>query len=255
MGETQSVAIPVDPDDDPSSTDPSGKPEAPALHDPTGEPPPPEGDLIGGKFKSQEDLLEAYQELERKQSTSTEGPALQITKKAGETAETPKFDAEKYTQELMETGELSDATKQEITGLGIDESIVNGYIEGLYAIRQQRDTSLLQIVGGQEQFDKIANWAKANLSDGEVAAIQTQINSSDLSTSESALRGLMARFGTSPMGQETIIEGAPGGPSVAGFKSNEEMTDAMSVIDERGYLKYEKDPAYRKEIEARIAAS
>jgi hypothetical protein len=66
-----------------------------------------------------------------------------------------------------------------------------------------------------------------------------------------AIAGLNAQFRATQGSNPSLLNGfAPaGGDAVVGYRSTAELTTAMS--DPR----YAKDPAYRKDVEAKLAAS
>jgi hypothetical protein len=255
MGETISVDINADPVTDPMDEQiqklQKGEETTPTP-DAEGEP-----SLLAGKFDSQEALEKAYLELQSKLGSQSaeeppeaggEEPAFSLKPEGGEAAATPGFDAEKYQQEFMAEGKLSDDSVKELQKLGIPQEMIDTHTAGLQAIKDARQSAILGMFGGNERMESVLAWARNNLSEGEAEAITTQANSTDMGTCETAIRGLVARFDSSPMGQTAPLEGATGGSSIQPFKSTAEMVKAMS--DER----YKTDPAYRDEVAARVQA-
>jgi len=214
-----------------------------------------EEQLFAGKFKDPADLEKAYLELQsrfskEKAQPKEEGskdPAFQIpTEGQAAEAAAPAFQAEKYQQEFMESGDLSAESRAEMEKLGIPKEMVDTHVAGLRAIRDARASAIKNIFGGEDRMGEVTKWAGANLSPAEIHAIETQANSLDMATCEAAIKGLVARFDASPFGA-SALEGTTGGPAVAPFKSNKEMTEAMA--DPR----YKDDPAYRADVARRIA--
>lgn len=246
MSDTTHVDIPMDP-----------PPQDPALEQQqTEQPDTGSEELLAGKFKSQDDLVKAYKELESKlgsqsqaesQEDDGEGPAFQIDQKAPEAKGEPEFDAAKYEEEFMANGSLSDDSRKELTKMGLPESWIDTHEAGLQALRNERASNIRSWMGGNDQANQIMSWAQNNLSEGEKVAIEAAANGSDVGAAEAAIRGLVARYEVSPMGASPI-EGSTGGSTVAAFRSNAEMTAAIN--DPR----YDTDEAYRKDVQARIAA-
>lgn len=123
---------------------------------------PTESAPILGKFKSQEDLVKAYQELEKKL-----GQPKEETPKAPEPTVEPTtttdFSIAKYNQELSEKGSLSDASYKELEAKGFDRASVDAYIKGQQALVTQFTQTVYDTVGGQENYTKLTTWAASNL--------------------------------------------------------------------------------------------
>ena len=102
-----------------------------------------EKELIGGKFESNEELLKAYQELEKKlgsgEETATppdEGnePPKEIETPPKEEAPTEPTGLAKFNQEYAENGELSQDSYDELGKLGFSKTDVDNYIAGQQAL-------------------------------------------------------------------------------------------------------------------------
>ena len=109
----------------------------------------PESDLILGKFKTQDDLVEAYQNLEHKMSspTSTDG----LDKLMDESAE--------Y---FAEHSEISEEHYKKFEGNGISRDYVDRYVNGIRATADAETTQLLDTIGGQENFNQMSEWIRIN---------------------------------------------------------------------------------------------
>jgi hypothetical protein len=190
------------------------------------------------KFQSAEDLAKAYGELEKKVGTK-EAP------KAG-------FDGlEQYSTEFYQNGDLSDESIQAITtNMGIPEQIVRAYVEGQKAVMDQQFSSVMGLVGGESQYESMTSWAAENLPEDEVDAFNQIMDSGNLSTIKVAVQGLWARYGqVNGNPGAKLIQGETVGPSGGAFRSVAEIVQAMK--DPR----YAKDPAYRSDVEKRVALS
>ena len=128
-------------------------------------------------------------------------------------------------------------------------AIVDQYIEGQKAVVGNDMAMYMQTAGGEENYQAMVAWASTTLPPAEIAAINTQLDSTDRTAVTFAITGLKAKYEAANGKQPSILTGNSGGvSSVAGFKSVAEMTAAMA--DPR----YKKDPAYREAVKARIAA-
>jgi hypothetical protein len=228
-------------------------PEAPA-------PQPQQGaELIGGKFKTTEDLLAAYKALESKlgQSTAskTETPAV-IT----ETTEAPatpdaaqqavqnaglNFDA--LSAEFAEKGDLAPESYQTLEQAGIPKPMVDAYIAGQKALAEANANALYSLAGGTESFAKMTEWAGANLSDAEIAAYNEAVTKGSMDQAKLAVSGLHARFAAAEGIRPNLVTGQTNAKPV-GYQSVQEMTRDMN--DPR-YIS--GDPAFHAMVDAKIA--
>ena len=151
----------------------------------------------------------------------------------------------------VEAGALSDNSYAELAKLGLDKNLVDGYIEGQKAISDNYQKQIYNEVGSQEQYMQLVDWASKNLSDEEVESFNDVISNGSIQAMKFAVRGLMATAGMkqSSVKQQDLFQGDSDVISVDAFQSIAQVTQAMN--DPR----YEKDPAYRKEVTDKIARS
>lgn len=189
------------------------------------------------KFQSPEDLANAYSELERKASG---------TKPVG-------FDnLEQYSTEFYQNGDLSEESIQTITtNMGIPEQIVRAYVDGQKAVMETQFGSVMNLVGGEGQYAAMTEWAAEALPEDEIDAFNKIMDGGDMNTIKMAVQGLQARYAQTNGTQQTgrLIQGDTNGPSGGAFRSVAEIVQAMK--DPR----YAKDPAYRRDVEQRVALS
>lgn len=156
-----------------------------------------------------------------------------------------------YIKEIMATGDISDASKSDLIGRGIPEGLITSMVAGHRATMQQQYADAGQVVGGKERLDSIFRWAADNLP----AERRQAINEGLKNDGEATLLGLAAmydraqsdapkaqepreapRYAANPAGQQTI----------QGFVTKADMYAAM------GDPKYQADPKFRAEVEARM---
>lgn len=202
-------------------------------------------DWLPEKFKSAEDLAKAYSELEKKQSAPTEEAPTEQVAQGNE--QTDGID--KYYDEYSETGELSEKSYGELSKMGLSKELVDGYIAGQKAIADQDVKAVHDTVGGQENYAKVLEWSAQNLTDAEKEAFNSTLDNGSLEQVKLAVSAIASRAGVSATEQPQMIEGDtnPSNPEV--FESVAQVTSAMN--DPR----YDKDPAYRKQVEDKLAKS
>ena len=204
------------------------------------------------KFKSAEELAKAYSELEKKfSSNNNKEVKKEEPKNKSEEVKTEGFTLDKYNQEYVEKGSLSENSYAELAKLGLNKELVDGYIEGQKAISENYQKEIYNEVGSQEQYTQLVDWASKNLSEQEVESFNNIIETGSVQAMKLAVRGLMATAGmkqSAPQKQD-LFQGDSDVISVDAFQSIAQVTQAMN--DPR----YDKDPAYRKEVTDKIARS
>jgi len=117
-------------------------------------------DLIAGKFKSQEDLVAAYNELQKKLGQPKEEAPQEPQQESEETTptDTPTMDVSKYEKEVVDNGSLSDNSYKELEKLGFNKAQVDAYIQGQQSYANSVRDTIYNSVGGQEAYVDVVNW-------------------------------------------------------------------------------------------------
>lgn len=195
------------------------------------------------KFSNAEELAKAYSALERKQSQPEE-PAQQVTE------DSQVNSLEKYYSEYAENGVISDKSYEELGQMGLGRDLVDGYIEGQKAIADNDVQQVHDVVGGQENYQKIIDFAQNNLSDAEVNAFNETLDYGSIEQVKFAVQAIESRANVSASSEpQEMLQGDTETASVDAFQSVAQVVEAMN--DKR----YSSDPAYRKEVETKIAKS
>ena len=198
------------------------------------------------KFKSAEELAKAYGELEKKMSA----PQEEVQE---ETPEQPSSEVEaldKYYEEYTENNELSDKSYTELEGMGLSRELVDGYIAGQKALADNDVAQIHNVVGGQDNYAQLLEWSAKNLNQTEKDAFNDTIDNGSTEQVKQAVTGLMSRAGLSADNpQQSLFEGETENVTGEVFQSVAQVTEAMN--DPR----YQKDPAFRKEVEDKLARS
>lgn len=208
---------------------------------------------LAGKFASKEELEKAYLELEKKLGggKKEEAPPVDPSNvdqhKAEEIAKGAGLDIDQMQQWYSQNGQLSEEHYKSLEKIGIPKEIVDQYIAGQEAQAEKYRDSIISKVGGQDNFSAMAEWAKVNMSEQEIAAYNKATSSADMTVVENAVLGLAYRYQSAVGKDPKLLGGQTAGSS--GFQSVAQLTEAMK--DPR----YEKDPAYRKDVQNRLANS
>ena len=197
------------------------------------------------KFKTAEELSKAYTELEKQYSGRQ-----QETKPEEVKQEVENKGLDKFYNEFAETGALTENSYAELAKQGLDRGLVDSYIEGQKLVADTNTKTIQDVAGGQERYAALVEWAGKNLSEAEQKVFNDMVDSGDVETAKFAVQGLMSKANVnySP-NQPELFEGTSDVISADVYQSVSQVTDAMN--DPR----YEKDPAYRKSVEDKLARS
>ena len=211
------------------------------------------------KFKSAEDMANAYSELEKKLGQPAEEE--QQTEEEPQQQETDNDDnnqeAGNYNEAVVEAsqeffandGQLSDETYKKLEEVGLPRDLVDSYAAGQQALLQSEEAQIKGVAGND--YDAMAEWANEHLPSEEIDAFDEAVTSGSVQQAKLAVQGLHARYqnatGNRP---KTLVQGAVSGSSTMPFKSMQELARAQSDPRYRS-----GDKAYHQEIDRRLAVS
>ncbi len=229
-------------------------------------------ELLAGKFKTTEDLEKSYLELQRKLGgngaqeeqdpdtsevdTGDDAGTVDSLKigdqpeeDASEEDAAPALDIGKFTEELSETGELSEASEKSLRSVGITQEMQDAYIAGIKAQNELNTMKGQELVGGKQNYVNMIQWAAANLDQSEAQAFDEAVSiSSNTFARESAIVALFKKFSDATGIEAVTLKGDGKNPGNSqGFRDYDEMTTAMT--DPR----YRTDQKYRAEVERKTA--
>lgn len=224
--------------------------------------------LIGGKFKSQDDLLKAYEELQRKMSSGeTESPeegeeapaeeAPEAVEEEVEVEETPVTETVKYMHDLAkevgDDGVLPDEAVERLSSMDTKD-LIAAYMQ--YNNQAQQAVlasselqSIRDSVGGDQAYTEMVTWASQNLSESEIADFNAVTNTNNPAAIRFAVSSLNARWKEGEGYEAPLVTGRKSGGGEKAFRSHAELSRA--IADPR----YASDPAYRADVEAKLARS
>ncbi len=223
-----------------------------------------EAALIAGKFKSQDDLLKAYKELEAKLGKDAPEEGEEPSEEEPEATEEEPVE-EESSPEVFNTAATQYAEKGELTPEVIEElskmdtkDLIQQYME-FYTktskevqqktVDAEAERSILDSVGGQESYQQMVSWASQNLDPAEVASYNEVTNSGNLPAIKFAVEALANRYKAAEGYEAPLVTGKRAQAEEKGFRSHAELSRA--IADPR----YNSDPAYRNDVEARLARS
>ena len=211
------------------------------------------------KFKSAEDMANAYSELEKKlgQPASEEQQEEEPQQTEENENENDKPEAGNYNEAVVEAskeffendGKLSEDTYKKLEGIGLPRDLVDSYAAGQQALLQSEEAQIKGVAG--DNYDQMAEWANEHLPQEEIDAFDEAVTSGTVSQAKLAVQGLYARYqNATGATQPKLVQGAVSGSSTMPFKSMQELARAQSDPRYRS-----GDKAYHQEIDRRLAVS
>ena len=217
-------------------------------------------DWLPEKFKSPEDMAQAYSELEKKmgQGTNEEQPAETTEDNEGDVQDDKPDDNENAdynaavvdaSKEFFENdGQLSEETYEKLAKAGLPKELVDSYAAGQQALLQSEEGEIKSVANGQ--FDAMAEWANDNLEQEEINAFDDIVTTGTKEQAKFAVKSLYDRYTQANGSSPKLVQGAVTGGSTMPFKSMQELARAQS--DPR----YKSgDKAYHEEIDRRLSVS
>jgi hypothetical protein len=224
-------------------------------------------ELIGGKFNTQEDLLQAYQELERKQSQGSTDSADSAQPQAYTSEQALGVYGEEIVNAVSEAGlNMADLMWQADNGgdisqhydalaqaIGVPKQVVENYVSKAQSAAAPEagvvdEVAIMNEVGGQDAFNQLSDWARSNLSQQELADYNAVVDGGNSQAIRWALKAMQARS-AGPAGTEPrLIRGQAPSTEVRKFNSKSEVLEAMNKRDSRGRKLYEVDEAYQQKF-------
>ena len=216
--------------------------------------------LLAGKYKNAEELEKGYLELQQKLNTKQEEPAqeeeVEEEESTAEEAEANILDQlweeagteEGYTQESLE----------KLRKMSVDE-LAQMHLEYRDSVTkeqpQDKDFSetdikeLKGIVGGEENYANMIQWAQGSLNEQEVKMFDAVMQKGDPLAAFFAVRSLAYAYNDAVGYDGKMVQGKAPKQNTDQFRSQAEVVAAM------GDPRYENDPAYRRDIMEKLERS
>ena len=181
-----------------------------------------EQQLLAGKYKNAQDLEQAYIELQGKLGTQDEPEQEQPAAEDPEPEETQEEEVQDDTDD--ESDEVTGFTDQEIE-------------------------TLQEIAGGKQEYSEMIEWAASNVPSHEVQAFNRVMDMEDSDAAFFAIHALKYAYRNAVGYEGKMLTGKAAADNPEVFRSQAELVQAME--DPR----YEKDPAYRMDVEEKLSRS
>jgi hypothetical protein len=223
--------------------------------------------LIDGKFKSQEELLKAYKELQSKLGKSEPDEEEEPSEEPVEATEEEKEEEVEISENVKTfteiatrfdtEGGLTPEDMETLTSMD-SKSLIETYFK-YHAVQTAKTTqevataqqlkSIRDSVGGDDAYGQMIQWAGQNLSPEEIDSFNSVANSNNAAALSFAVEALSNRWKSVEGYEAPLVTGKKAPSKSKSFRSQAELARAIS--DPR----YSTDPAYRMDVEEKLARS
>ena len=219
--------------------------------------------LLAGKYKSAEELENAYLSLQKKLGQTEENEEVDYEEsdegyeeeegtdeEVSEYAPAVNLINEASEEYYANNGQLSEDTIDAFSSMS-SQDLVNAYLEiqqnnpqasqGV-ELSEAQVNQVQNAAGGEANYNQVINWASENLNDAAIDAFDSVVDSGNPMAIQIAFQGLQSAYQEANGYEGRMLQGRA--PSSAGevFRSQAELVAAM------GDPRYDNDPAYRADV-------
>jgi hypothetical protein len=214
----------------------------------------PQEELIAGKFKSQDDLVKAYEELQKKLGQKEEPKQEAETTTTEDTIETPSgetINVDKFSKEFADNGSLSEDSYKELSKYGFTKDDVDRYIQGQVALGNQYTQAVYNTVGGEAEYTEVITWASENMDADVINEYNDSLQKQDQKTTLRLLEYMAMKKASSQPTQPRRLEGTAT-LDAGGIKPFSDKNEWQKAATNR---LYGKDLKYTAMVDKRYLAS
>ena len=210
--------------------------------------------LLAGKYKNAEELEKGYLELQQKLSSNQPAEKAE-PEQTEESAEPTILDRiweestsqEEFSPELTE--EISKMSSTELANMYLDYRQANEGAEPARDFSKEEIQQLQGVVGGQENYTNMIDWAQKSLNETEVNMFDAVMAKGDPLAAFFAVRSLAYAYNDAVGYDGNVVQGKAPKQNTDQFRSQQELINAMSDT------RYENDPAYRQDVMDKLTRS
>ena len=227
--------------------------------------------LLAGKYKSAEELENAYLSLQKKLGQTEEEEEVDYEssdegyeeeegsdEEVSEYAPAVNLITEASEEYYANDGQLSEETIESFNQMS-SQDLVNAYLE-IQANNPQAPTqgvelseaqvnSVQNACGGEANYNAVVDWAASNLTDDAINAFDSVVDSGNPMAISIAFKGLQNEYNEANGYEGRMLTGKAASSAGETFRSQAELVSAM------GDPRYDTDEAYRDDVLRKLDAS
>ena len=226
--------------------------------------------LLAGKYKSAEELENAYLSLQKKlgQTEEEEEVDYESSDEGYEEEEGSDEEVSEYAPAInlindaseeyyANDGQLSEDTISAFSSMS-SQDLVNAYLEiqqnnpqasqGV-ELSEAQVNSVQNACGGEANYNAVVDWAASNLTDDAINAFDSVVDSGNPMAISIAFKGLQNEYNEANGYEGRMLQGKAASSAGETFRSQAELVSAM------GDPRYDTDEAYRDDVLRKLDAS
>ena len=225
--------------------------------------------LLAGKYKNAEELESAYLSLQKKLGQQEEEVDYESTDEGYEEEEGSDEEVSEYAPAVSliteaseeyyaNDGQLSEETIESFSSMS-SQDLVNAYLEiqaknpqaqvQSYELSEAQVNSVMNAAGGERNYNTVIEWAASNMTEKQVDAFDSVVDSGNPAAINIAFQGLQSAYNEANGYEGRMIQGKAPSSSGNSFRSQAELVAAM------GDPRYDTDEAYRDDVLRRLDQS
>lgn len=219
---------------------------------------------LPANFNTPEDFVKSHEELRADHTRKSqelsdlkkggkdgkEGQSDDKAAKALTDAGIPEADMQNWSKSFWETGEVPQEAYDKLAAVGISKEIIDDYAASRSHYVDAQRTTLVNAGGGEENVQAMFDWAQKSLSKEQIDVYNRAFDGGDLNASILAMEGLRAKYEAAEGRNPSLVNGGNTGASAGGS-----YTSTAQVTADINDPRYKLDPAYRAQVEAKLARS
>ena len=158
-------------------------------------------------------------------------------------------DAEALEQAYLELQSKLGEPRDEQPGEEVEEEGDEEEVEYDATLTEQDAQELYNNVGGEQEYNNMLLWAAENLSQDEIQMFDGVIETGDKAACFFAINALQRRYLDEAGNEKPLLTGRGSRDTMDVFRSQAEVIEAMRDA------RYDKDPAYRNDVFAKLERS
>ena len=218
-----------------------------------------QNEMLAGKFQSAEELEKAYIELQKKLGSNEPEEETEEVEPEEEVEETPAAQSliTDASSEFAESGELTPETLAKFNEMS-SQDLVEAYMamnlnkepaqQEAVDLSESEVNSIKNYAGGEDNYAQLMQWSSENLDQETIAGFDAIVERGNTQAIKLAIKGLMSEYENENGYEGRMLTGKAARTQDV-FRSQAEVVAAMA--DPR----YDKDPAYRQDVFAKLEQS
>lgn len=218
-----------------------------------------QNEMLAGKFQSAEELEKAYIELQKKLGSNEPEEETEEAEPEEEVEETPAVQSliTDASSEFAESGELTPETLAKFNEMS-SQDLVEAYMamnlnkepaqQEAVDLSESEVNSIKNYAGGEDNYAQLMQWSSENLDQETIAGFDAIVERGNTQAIKLAIKGLMSEYENENGYEGRMLTGKAARTQDV-FRSQAEVVAAMA--DPR----YDKDPAYRQDVFAKLEQS